>query len=233
MKEMKKFSYLFILGIIIWSCGGGDSPPSPPKENRAPSVPSLVYPTNNFLCINNTIEFTWNGSVDPDGDNISYEILIAKDNLFTQIVQQKTTSALSSSISLDKGVAHYWKVRAVDSKSKASDYTPFWSFYTEGIGTINYVPFASSIVKPTLNSTVSGTSTILEWTASDVDSGDVLTYDIYFGTSATPPSIVTNHATKTYTVSSLLPNTTYYWKIDVKDNKGGKSIGQVWSFKTS
>jgi hypothetical protein len=228
---MKKFLALLIgLGFISCGGGGGDEPP-PPKENKAPSIPTLVYPTNGLLCVQNTLEFSWTSSVDPEGDNINYEIVIAKDNLFTQIVEQKTTAALNTVISLEKGVAFYWRVRATDSKGKSSDFTTNWSFFTEGIGVVNYVPFAPAVVKPTLNSTVSGTTAILEWTASDVDN-DPLTYDIYFGTATSPPLLIGNQTLKTYTVN-LTANTTYYWRIDVKDNKGGKTIGQIWSFKTS
>ncbi|MDP2089385.1 MAG: hypothetical protein Q8J84_08285 [Flavobacteriaceae bacterium] len=228
---MKKLLVLLI-GLGFISCGGsgGDDPP-PPKDNKAPSIPSLVYPTNNLLCVQNTLEFSWTSSVDPEGDNITYEIVIAKDNLFTQIIEQKTTAALTAVISLDKGVAYYWKVKATDSKGKSSEFTANWNFFTEGVGIVNYVPFAAGIIKPTMNSTIAGTTTILEWTASDVDN-DPLTYDIYFGTAASPPLLISNQTLKTYTVN-LTANTTYYWRIDVKDNKGGKTIGQVWSFKTS
>lgn len=230
---MKKIlTWLIGFGFISCGGGGGDTPTPPPAENKAPSVPSLVYPTNNLLCINNTLDFSWNGSVDPEGDNISYELMIAKDPQFTQGIQTQSTASLTKTISLEKGVAYYWKVRAIDSKSKASDYSTSWSFYTEGVGIVNYIPFAAGVVKPTLNSTISTTTTILEWTASDVDN-DPLTYDIYFGTAASPPLLISNQTLKTYTVSSLTPNTTYYWRIDVKDNKGGKTIGQIWSFKTS
>ncbi len=228
---MKKF-IASLIGFVFISCGGGGSDePTPPKENKAPTTPTLVYPTNSLLCVQNTLEFSWTGSVDPEGDNINYEIVIAKDNMFTQIVEQKTTAALNTIISLEKGVAYYWRVRATDSKGKSSDFTANWSFFTEGVGIINYVPFAAGIVKPTLNSTVSGTTTILEWTASDVDN-DPLTYDIYFGTATSPPLLIGNQTLKTYTVN-LIANTNYYWRIDVKDNKGGKTIGQIWNFKTS
>lgn len=230
MRILLTISFAFIL----LSCGGGgDTPAPPPAENKAPTIPSLVYPSNNLLCINNTIDFSWNGSTDPEGDNITYEIMIAKDAQFTQGVQTNNTASLSKTISLDKGVAYYWKIRAVDSKNKGSEYTASWGFYTEGVGVVNYLPFAAGVVKPNINSTVAGTSIDLEWTASDLNSGDILTYDLYFGTSSTPPLLISNHTIKTYTVSSLLGNTTYYWRIDVKDNKGGKSTGQIWSFKTS
>ncbi|MDP3352251.1 MAG: hypothetical protein Q8S44_00735, partial [Flavobacteriaceae bacterium] len=153
------------IGFMLASCGGGDDTPTPPPaENKAPTVPSLVYPTNNLLCTNNTLDFLWNGSTDPEGDNITYEVMIAKDAQFTQGIQTQNTASLTKTISLEKGVAYYWKVKAVDSKSKASDYTPTWSFYTEGVGIINYLPFAAGLVKPLMNSSLTDTSTVLEWT---------------------------------------------------------------------
>lgn len=229
---MKKILIL-LLGYGFISCGGGgnDTPP-PPIENKAPTVPSLVYPSNNLLCINNTLDFSWNGSVDPEGDNITYEILIAKDLQFTIGVQTQSTAALTRTISLEKGIAYYWKLRAVDAKNKASDYTQVWSFYTEGVGITNYLPFTASLVTPLQNSTITSTSTILGWNATDLDTSDILTYDVYFGTVSSPPLLISNLTLKNYTVN-VTANTTYYWRIDVKDNKGGKTIGQIWSFKTS
>ena len=28
------------------------------------------------------------------------------------------------------------------------------------------------------------------------------------------------------------PSTNYFWKIDIKDNHGGQTDGQIWNFKT-
>ncbi|MDO9038015.1 MAG: hypothetical protein Q7U59_06685 [Lutibacter sp.] len=72
----------------------------------------------------------------------------------------------------------------------------------------------------------------LQWTAIDVDTNDTLTYDVYFGTVNPPTAIVSaNQSEKTYS-ASLLASKTYYWKVTVKDNKGGQTVGQVWSFTT-
>jgi len=231
---MKKHIYILVLTAFLWSCGGsgGDTPdPDPIPENKAPSVPSLVYPSANLLCIDNTINFSWNASTDPDGDTVSYEIQIAKDNQFTQIVQSVSNSSTTRTISLDKGVAYYWRVSAKDSKNKSSSFSSANSFYTEGEGVSNYLPFSPEVISPTLNDVITGTSATLEWNASDVDN-DPLTYDVYFGTVNPPTATVsTNQTTKTYSVD-LNGKTDYYWKIVVKDDKGGETLGQVWNFKT-
>lgn len=235
---MKNIAALFIISIAIVSCGGGGSDePSPPTpvENKAPSVPGLVAPTNGLLCVNNEVAFSWNNSVDPEGDIISYEIMISKDSQFTNVVKTEITQSLSKTYTLDKGQPYYWKVKAVDAKGKESNYTTQWSFYTEAAaGTLfNYVPFAATLIKPTINAALSGASVVFEWNASDIDN-DPLTYDFYLSTSPTfTAATVLNHTIKTITRTGLQSNTIYYWRVDVKDNKGGKAIGQIWSFKTS
>lgn len=231
---MKKFINISILSLLLVSCGGGgeDNPPTPVVENKNPTTPTLVAPTNNKLCIDNAVSFQWNTSTDPDGDTVTYQIQVAKDNQFTQIIQTLTGSATNQAISLEKGVAYYWRVKALDSKNASSSYSSVFNFYTEGTGVSNHVPFSPEIVLPVLNSVVQSSATTLSWNASDVDTSDVLTYDVYFGT-VNPPvdKIGNNQTTKTMNVN-LVSSKNYYWKVVVKDDKGGETIGQIWNFKT-
>ncbi|UMB54540.1 SusE domain-containing protein [Lutibacter sp. A64] len=230
---MKKYIYTLVLTTLLWSCGGsgGSDSPEPEPVNNAPNIPTLKYPTNNLLCIDNTIDFEWNTATDPDGDVVSYQIQIAKDNQFTDIVQSISNTSTTRTISLDKGVAYYWRVSAKDTKNLSSSYSSVNSFYTEGEGVSNYLPFSPEIIAPTLNATVTESSAILEWNASDVDN-DPLSFDVYFGTSKTPSTIVSeNQTAKTFSVD-VSNSKTYYWKVVVKDDKGGETIGQIWNFKT-
>ncbi len=66
-------------------------------------------------------------------------------------------------------------------------------------------------------------------------------YDIYFGTTSTPPRIAANvelgpsgTATqyKTYTVGNLARGRTYYWKVVSKTMANKSASGTVWSFRT-
>jgi len=232
---MRKLLYIIVLTTVLWSCGGGggDNPPPPTPVNNAPTTPTLVYPTNNLLCINNQLDFQY-ASTDPDGDAITYLIQIATDNTFTNIVQTQTVSATDKIITLDKGIAYYWRVKATDSKSASSSYSSVFNFYTEGNGISNYLPFAPELVSPILNSVVSSAATTtLQWNGSDADPSDTLTYDVYFDTVNPPTTVVSaNQSTSTFTTPTLGVTTTYYWKVVVKDNHGGQTIGQIWNFKT-
>jgi hypothetical protein len=231
---VKKFLYTAVISIALGSCGGGDNPkPSPPVENKVPTTPILVAPINGKLCIDNSVNFQWNTSTDPDGDAITYQIQVAKNNQFSPITHTLTGSTTNQSISLEKGIAYYWRVKATDSKSLSSAYATVFNFYTEGIGESNHLPFSPELVKPVLNSIIKTTTATLEWSASDVDATDVLTFDVFFGTVNPPITKIGNKQTaKTLNVLNLVSSTNYYWKVVVKDNIGGEAIGQIWNFKT-
>jgi hypothetical protein len=231
---MKKYLALLIVGVVLASCGGdggGDDPPTPPPaENEAPSVPAQVYPANNDLCINNSVAFKWNAATDPENNPITYQVEVVQTKSGTTIT--RTTSATSITIDLEKGVEFYWKIKATDSKGLSSANSGNNQFYTEGVGVSNHLPFSPTLVAPLLNATVQTSTASLQWTASDVDSGDTLSYDVYFG-QANPPTaiVVTGQAATSYT-ATLASSKTYYWKIVVKDGKGGQTVGQIWNFKT-
>jgi hypothetical protein len=231
---MKNFIYLFIVGLLLISCSsGGDSNPAPEVKNNAPTVPTLSAPMDNKLCVDNTVAFQWNQSSDAENDPIIYQIQVAKDNQFVQIVKTVEGSTAVQTIALDKNTAYYWRVKATDSKGLSSNYSATYKFYTAGVAVVNHLPFSPDLVQPTLNTVLNTATATLKWNASDVDATDVLSYDVYFGTINPPTSKVSsNIATKTLDVT-LNSSTEYFWKVVVKDNKGGEAIGQVWSFKTN
>lgn len=231
---MKKLIYTLAFSTVLWSCGGGgETPPPPPPENKAPSAPSLVYPTNNLLCIDNVLDFDWNSSTDPDGDALTYHIQVAKDAQFSQKAHDiNNVSGSLKTLTLEKGVAYYWRVKAVDSKNASSDYSSVYQFYTEGEGISNHLPFSPVLVSPELSSVVTESTANLQWTASDVDTEDTLAYDVYFGTENPPSVLSSENQSATSLEVDLTSSTTYYWKVVVKDGQGGQTIGQIWSFST-
>lgn len=72
---------------------------------------------------------------------------------------------------------------------------------------------------------------ILLWTCSDPD-GDMVFYDIYFGTSSNPPLVINNELGNTYYPGGMNLNTKYYWKIVAEDEHGASTIGPIWDFTT-
>ncbi|MBD0726720.1 hypothetical protein B6A10_16245, partial [Flavobacterium sp. L1I52] len=220
---MKKI-YLVMILVLGYSCGsGGDDPVgSEDPVNRAPSVPTQIYPLNNTLCIDNVVNFQWNASIDPDKDAVQYLVEVSKDGNFSNLIESKIVSnATSTLITLQKGVAFYWRVKAIDAKDMESAFSSQNQFLTEGVGVSNYLPFAPSLVAPALNTVIDGTSTTLSWTASDVDN-DTLTFDVFLDKNSNPTTKVSEgQSGTTFNASGLTGASTYYFKIVVKDSKGG------------
>ncbi|RKR08104.1 hypothetical protein CLV91_2874 [Maribacter vaceletii] len=233
---MKKINILIITGVLLISCsksGGGDEPTPPPTENQAPSkVETLTFPTDNLLCTTNVLDFEWSAASDPDGDSISYLLEISKNNLFTTTEESFEVSGTTKNVTLEKETAYYWRVKAMDSKNLSGDYSTTYQFYTEGIGETNHVPFSPKIIAPEIDGNVTGMATKLQWDASDVDN-DPLVYDVYFDTTNPPTTLISENQSEKSLDVTLTTSTTYYWKIVSKDNKGGQSIGQIWSFNTN
>lgn len=97
----------------------------------------------------------------------------------------------------------------------------------------NNAPIAPSIPSPSDGATSQPTSLTLAWSCTDPDSGDVLHYDVYFGT-ANPPTTVaaSNINTASLPRTGLDSNLTFYWRILARDNHGATTMGPVWHFTT-
>ncbi|MCF2874885.1 MULTISPECIES: hypothetical protein [unclassified Tenacibaculum] len=233
MRKAIKNIALFTIPLFVACGGGGSSSGGGEVVNDAPTKVDLVFPTENLLCIDNTITFDWSDATDPNSDAITYKVEISKNRDMTNIVKTQTASTSEASITLDKGVAFYWRVTATDSKGKSGDASSVFAFYTKGTGVLNVAPFTAELTSPAMDSSVSGTTVSLEWKGADSNTGDTLKYDVYFGENADPQtkegSLLTTN-TLNVTVAS---GKTYYWKVNTIDDSGAKSIGQIWSFKVN
>ncbi len=80
-------------------------------------------------------------------------------------------------------------------------------------------------------------STDLYWQGGDPDWPQPVTYDIYFGTSPSPPMIKSNWPQVGLNAHQFQPplefNTQYWWKIVARDADGLESAGALWTFTTS
>jgi hypothetical protein len=229
---MKKLLFISFISLGIWSCGGGDEPIAEP-QNVAPSIPNLIAPTNGKVCIDNTVTFEWEAATDPEKDAITYQIEIAKDNQFAQLVKSAESATISQNIALDKGTTYYWRVKATDSKKLSSKYSSTFNFYTEALVAANHLPNLPTLVLPALGAGLNAGTATLQWSATDSDVSYILTYDVYFGLDNPPTAKVVDNKTSTSVDVQTVALKRYYWKVVAKDNKGGQTIGQIWNFKTN
>jgi FG-GAP-like repeat len=85
---------------------------------------------------------------------------------------------------------------------------------------------APTLVSPDNGATGISLTPVLSWNAVT----GAASYDVYFGTSPSPP-LVTNTTATTYSPNALPISTVYYWKVAAR-NQGGTVASSVWSFTT-
>lgn len=231
-KEIILFLAILSLFTIVSCSGGGDDSPGPtpePTNNNPTKVSQLIYPSADLLCIDNAIAFEWSASSDPDNNPITYKLVVATDRSLTTIVRQTTVSSTTTTVNLEKGVAYYWNVTAMDNRGGEAEPSSTYAFYTEGDGVSNHAPFTAELGTPNDNSFVDAGTVNLSWTGADSDSGDTLTYDLYFG-ETTDPSLDQTGLTDENVDVTVTTGLTYYWRVDSIDDSGVKTIGQLWTF---
>jgi hypothetical protein len=99
-------------------------------------------------------------------------------------------------------------------------------------GTMNNPPYAPSDPNPSDHATEIDVNTDLSWTGGDPDTGDTVTYDVYFGTNNPPSKVVTGQSGTTYDPGTMSASKKYYWQIVVHDSHDATTSGPIWSFTT-
>ncbi len=232
---MKKFilATLIILGNI--SCSSdSDSPEEtvdPEVENMAPGVPALISPEDQLFCTTNNLEFSWQEVSDPENDQVTYILEISTHGDFSDLYAQSEIYSQSNTIVVEKGENYFWRVRAKDQNGNFSNYSRIRNFYTEGNPTSNTLPGVPSLIHPTEDN-IDSISVELTWDCIDED-GDQLHYELYFGTTNPPTFSEENIIENSYLIEGLSQNTGYFWQVNAIDEKGGKTIGPIWSFTTN
>ncbi len=231
MKKLK--SNLFILiSIILISCSGSDDggggEVDPPDPVNPPTSSTLIYPANNTECLDGeNVEFRWNSSQYTD----SYTINIK--NLLTLSVISQITTLTNITIQLEGGQPYSWYVTSSSNSSTQIAESEKWKFYLKGDQTSNYAPFPADLIKPKTEATISPGAIEFEWSGSDVDTGDTLTYDLYLSNTTPPTTKVQSNISATKVTQSITDVGIYYWKVVTKDNSGSNSDSGVSKFTVS
>ena len=232
IKEIKKIVSLVVI-LILASCSSSDGDGDPNGGNPVNSAPTqvsqIIFPTANLLCTDNTITFEWNASTDVDNDPVRYRVVIALDRDLNNVVEERTVSTNSVTLTLLQATAYYWNVTALDNMGAEAEPSQTFAFFTSGPGVINYAPFTAELVAPADAGAVSAGTVNLSWIGADTDAGDTLTYDLYFGDVMDPPLSQSGLTAENEDVTTTAGNT-YYWRVDTIDDSNVKTIGQIWSF---
>ncbi len=193
--------------------------------NEAPNTPSAPFPPNGATNVNLNVDLSWSGG-DPNGDVVTYDVYLGTTSSPPLVIANQSGTIYDPG-TLIFNTTYYWKIVAWDVYG-AMKAGPLWSFTTR----INHPPNTPSAPNPAHGTVNVNINADLSWTGGDPDPGDVVTYDIYFGTTSPPPILVYGHTTTTYDPGAMYQNTLYYWKIVAWDSFGLSSTGPIWNFTT-
>lgn len=104
------------------------------------------------------------------------------------------------------------------------------SLYKSGLPA-NSPPNQASLLSPAPG-TVVGSSLTMQWSGSDPNPGDRLSYDLYLGTDGTTLRKVWSGAQTSFAPWNLPAGTIYYWKVVTRDSQNSETAGPVWNFTT-
>ena len=174
------------------------------------------------------VQLNWQGpedSVDPD-----YELYFPEgpDPNFANAVAIPVDEPPYDAGNLSLDTEYYWRVDTIEPNEGAPIILAgqVWSFTTGGKAT-DPNPSDGSIAAPV----------VLSWTGDTFATA----YDVYFSSDvndvgdAVPAAYlgeVTDTNTSALTLPALGVRTTYYWRVDEKDEGGVLVSGDVWSFTT-
>ena len=130
---------------------------------------------------------------------------------------------------LSGSTTYYWAIDEVNDTHPDSPWLGcVWSFTTAAAG--GGAPGKATNPSPADDATGVDTNADLGWTAGP----NATSHDVYFGTDSTPDEteFKGNQAGTTYEPGTMDANTTYYWRIDEK-NQYGTTTGDVWNFTTA
>ena len=159
----------------------------------------------------------------------SYSVVVK--NLITDVISTYNANTNQTTITLNKAEPYSWYIVSKSNATTQTAQSPTWKFYLAGDAEIHYAPFPATINFPTPGSTITGTSTKLEWTGSDVDN-DIVSYQVYLDitNASTLLSTTTNSTIENVAIQN---GNTYYWKVITTDSQGNTSSSGVFTFKVN
>ncbi|MGB3976044.1 MAG: hypothetical protein WBM02_09125 [bacterium] len=202
------------------------------RANHPPNEPENPNPFDGAVNVDINANLVWDCN-DPDpGDTLTFDVY------FGETTPPELLASNISESTFDPGAmnfetVYYWKITAHDNWGSTTD-GPIWSFTTLPEGVENNPPYEPSNPSPdngALNVPINLAA--LTWVGGDPDPGDTVLYDLYFGTSASPPSLARDLTESEYHFSAPLQyTTTYYWKVVARDSYFAATEGPIWTFTT-
>jgi hypothetical protein len=228
-----EFDTTYYWRIDVWDKKGkqikGDILSFTTRDNDPPNIPSNPIPWNESINIPIDSNLTWDGG-DPDGDPVRYDVYLGEVSQGDpKKVSSNQTNTSYTPFGLNFFTEYHWRIDAWDKFGYKRE-GELWNFKTE----VNLPPYKPSDPHPENGEVGVPVNAILNWTGSDPNSGDHLTYDVWFDTSNPPRFKTASNVSRLYydPPGDMELYETYYWRIVAWDLGDLKTKGDVWNFTT-
>lgn len=214
-------SFIFVLVYALTSCTKDESPTPVSIVAAVPSAPipgdaTVVPYTSGSL----PIVLKWAGTAT---NAVKWDVYFGNTEKPVKVASGVAENTYT--VNVTTGGTYYWKVETIDANNVKST-SAVWSIQ------VNSNPDIPSLIEPKVDTTNVSCTPTFEWSGSDPE-GDVLTYDLYLGTTNKPAVAYTGLTDVQFAVTtSLSEKTDYYWKIVAKDPYGGERESAIRKFTT-
>jgi len=200
--------------------------------------PSNPNPTDGETGVETTVVLSWVQEASEERD-LKYAIYLGKNSGSLSMIDGDFSATEYEVTDLDYNTTYYWRIEAWDvvgSEKRDLVTSDEWEFTT--VAEPYTPPEPPATPTPFDKQTGVATSVTLSWEQNNPDSR-ALTYDVYFGTtSQNLDKIEADLTVREFEISDLEYDTTYYWRIDVKDTQGMSPARTVvsseeWEFTTT
>ncbi|MBN1354764.1 hypothetical protein JXA40_00685 [bacterium] len=197
--------------------------------NYPPNQPVNPIPPDDAVDVDVNADLSWQCNDPNPGDTLEYDVYFGT-SADPPLVMEGVTSSVYDPGAMNAATMYYWKIVARDNWGAETE-GPVWSFTTSSGGT-NNPPYMPGNPYPPNGATQVNRNADLSWEGGDPDPGDVVVYDVYFGTSSPPPLEQANVTGTTYEPGTMPESTQHYWKIVARDDHQAQTEGPIWSFTT-
>lgn len=213
---------------ILYLSSSGGEPLRRFVFNGPPTVAPQISPLGSVVQHSPSAALSWQPSSDPDGDAVSYAVLLSSSASQLSPIGGGPQGALASG-PLVFGTTYFWQVAATDSylglplQGASSPVVSFnLNLLNNPPGDFVYLSTAGVLWQHALAPSVD-----LSWRGAIDPDGDPVSYrlDVQTSTGSLPS---TDLGAATNSTLSLPFGTTYYWRIAAYDPYGGVSTGP-WS----
>lgn len=113
---LERAAFVVAISVAVEARAGG---------NAAPSVPVLNNPSATTVATTTTPVYSWQPSIDPEGDAITYEVEVRDSS---DVVVGARSGITGTVTAFDRELVQYadytWRARATDSQGASSEFSP-------------------------------------------------------------------------------------------------------------